>query len=710
MAELDVSSFVADFQAEAREHLDALERGLLTLESSPDTESRMASIRALFRSAHTIKGSARMMGFEQVAQVTHALEDVLGELREGRLTITPEATDDLLRAVDFIRQQIERPPDDAEGVSEMTTRLRAILAPRDVIEVPEGAQASDHKAGAPDFKAEMAEDTVRLPVGRLDDLLRLTGELRSAGQRIQALDVQSQIIAADAQTCLRAMRGGDAEKFRTSAVNLGERLQGWRAEHNDSERVLASAIERLEQEVIALRLLPVSTVFASLPRLVRDLAREHEKLVDLTISGETTELDRRILQGLGEPLLHLVRNAIDHGIEPSAERARLGKPAAGQVVMRAYRQGKQVRVELSDDGRGMNPPALREAAVRKKLLTAEAAAALDDEAALQLIFLPGFSTSTFITSTSGRGVGMEIVKESIDRLGGSIEMWTQPGQGTRFTLVLPLTLTLAQVLFVAIDGKEYALPTGAIERIILLTPETIQSGGGRENVIFENKPIPLFRLGRLFGLSGSESNTCPTLILSIANQRTAFAVERVIDEREVVLKPLGQLLSRSELASGATVLPDGQVALVLDPAGCLRAARSGPRRIAREVAAEERPRYRILVVEDAYTTRELERSILAASGYEVDTAADGAEGWRSVQAGGIDLVVTDVEMPNMNGFELTQAIRGDERFAALPVVIVTGREQESERRRGLAVGAQAYLVKSAFDQAELLDTIERLLP
>jgi two-component system chemotaxis sensor kinase CheA len=740
MSSVDLSSLIPDFLAEAREHLGVLERGLLALEAAPDADSRAQAINTLFRSAHTIKGSSRLMGYAHVGRVAHALEDVLGELRGGGLTIEATLVDQLLRAVDQLRRMIDQPPDYDEGADDTIARLRDLLpaeeTPAEVFGVSElpslleaepaidesadtkpvvAAPASGPTASTPTPTA--SDDTVRVAVGRLDELLRLTGELMMDVQRVQELDrvERARTLARRAYGDIPAGQPvpawGQLDRRLDAAPPSASIEPGGAGQVDLTEAIqsLASTVERLEQEVMTLRLLPVRGAFAGLPRLVRDLAHEHNKQVELTIEGETTELDRRILQGLNEPLLHIIRNAVDHGIESPAARVQAGKSPVGKISVQAFRQSSRVKIEVADDGRGMSPQALREAAVRKNLISAEAAAALDDAAALELVYLPGFSTSAFITSTSGRGVGMEVVKTAIAKLGGSIEVWTQAGSGTRFSLILPLTLTLARVLLVTINDSLYAVPAAAIERIVRLTPESIQSAAGREQLVFEGKAIPLLRLSRL--LAGTtETPDRTALIVSIAGQRVSFAVGSLVDEREAVLKPLGALLSRAEIASGATLLPDGNVAIVLDPAACLRAARGGPRRTAARPVPVARPRRRILIVEDTHTTRELERSILVASGYEVDTAVDGADGWRKVQANAYDLIVTDVEMPHMNGFELAEAIRAEPRFAGVPIVIVTGLEQESEKRRGLKAGAQAYLVKSAFDQTALVETVGRLLP
>jgi two-component system chemotaxis sensor kinase CheA len=752
-----ISKLVPGFLSHTHELLAEVERDLLKLESCRNGDADAEIVNALFRTAHNVKGASWMMGYQAVGDVGHALEDVLGALRDKRLVVEAPLIDELLRTVDQLRRLVDQPPDTSEGVATMIGRLRRLLSAHEegpagsnadeglpAESPPECAPSAEHEP-APTTVAQpeadlprgvepaavepapalpAADDTVRVAVSRLDELARLAGELMMDGQRAQELDRRSLGLALEVRHFLRAIAasssstapvscgnaGSQMEALREAARCMLERVDAWQADCGDDTRLIVSTAERLEEEVRALRLLPIGTAFAGLPRLVRDLARAHGKQVNLVVEGESTELDRRILQGLQEPLLHLIRNAVDHGIETPAARAQTHKSPTGRVSVRASRHGGHVRIEVGDDGRGMSPQRLRDAAVRKKLITVAEAAALGDGAALDLIYRPGFSSSTLVTTTSGRGVGMEIVKTSVNKLGGSVEIWTEPNQGTRFTLTMPIALTLTRALLVEANGQTYALPIGAVERIQCLSPCAIQSSVGREHLIVDGESIPLVRLGSLLGHSTDEANDWPALIVSVSGQRAALAVERVLDEREVVLKPLAELLCRSTLVSAATLLADGTVVLVLDPAACVRGQHGRPQRATSASAPEASRQRRILVVEDTYTVRELERSMLVASGYEVETAVDGAQGLHKAETGSFDLVVTDIEMPRMNGFELTEALRADERLAALPVIIVTSVENEEEKRRGLTVGAQAYLVKSAFDQGELLETIERLAP
>ncbi len=771
MQGIDLSDLVPEFLSEVREHLEALERGLLQLELSGAEEFQKKLINGLFRAAHTIKGSARVMGYDAISRVAHAMEDILDHCRENQNNPNAASIDKLLRAADRLRTLTDQPATSQEGADAMIAELRggtpaaassapvleaAPLAPPPsapppapvapappVAEPVSAAPASDSLAGsAPEAppvpgsapaleappvpgSAPAGSETVRVAVSRLDELLRLSGELVMGVQRLEAVQKRRGVLVGGLNRFLQSvvgkeqrLRSGEsfseetASDIVTEAKRFVGEIESFRGETGDVARLLPSITERIEQEVMGLRLYPLSAVFGTLPRLVRDLSKEHGKPVDLIIEGERTELDRRVIQGLSEPLLHIVRNAVDHGLETPEEREAVGKPRTGRFTVTAVRQGGRVFVDLEDDGRGLDAQKLRETAVRKKLLSHDEAAALDDQAALELIYLPGFSTSALITTTSGRGVGMDAVVASLQKLGGSVELTTEKGKGTRFRLALPLTVTISHALLVEVGDRVYALPSAGVERIVKLSRQNVTISAGREQVLLEREPVSILRVGRLLSRNAlaAESGALegPALVVKTAGGRFALAVSRVVDEKDVVLKPLGEILARGELASAATLLPDGSLVLVLDPLALVRAGR-GTRRRREESSVARGPR-KVLVADDSTTTRELERSILVASGFDVETAVDGEDAWSKLQLGDFDLLITDVEMPGMNGFELTEKVRRDPRFAGLPVVIITSLDKDSERRRGLSAGAQAYLVKNSFDQTALLETLERLLP
>jgi two-component system chemotaxis sensor kinase CheA len=571
---------------------------------------------------------------------------------------------------------------------------------------------------------------VRVRVDRLDRLINLAGEL-ALGHQVQVAHVQTLAelqlalaqhdrALADLSAELGRLRFSPAQRqsldnslaalvsasggVRATVRSQVERLSA----HNDHHGLL---VGDLEQEVMSARLLPVATVFANLPRAVRELSTSLGKEVVLTLNGETTELDRKLLEALSDPLTHLLRNALDHGIEPPHERAAQGKPAQGQLSVTASAVGNEVHVAVADDGRGMSPQALRDGAARKGLIGKDAAAALSDQEALELIFLPGFSTASMITDVSGRGVGMDVVRTNITELGGHVQLESQLGGGTTITLVLPLTLVTSRVLLVALAGQTYGLPASGCHGIIWTQPEQVETVEGHAVLRYENATVPLLRLADVLGVAGHASleagRRVATVLIGNAKRPLGVFVDRLDDEREVVVKPLGPLFERQRRYSGAVQLGDGRLVLLLNPVALAQEAR-GMARVSASPAAPARTA-RLLVADDSFTTRELIRSILQSAGYDVTAAIDGHDALDKLRAAPYDLVVSDVEMPRVTGFQLTARIRTELQLADLPVILVTSLASDDHKRQGLEAGAQAYIVKSQFNQDNLLEAIRQLL-
>ena len=432
----------------------------------------------------------------------------------------------------------------------------------------------------------------------------------------------------------------------------------------------------------------------------------------LILEGGDVEMDRAILDGLSDPLRHLVRNALDHGIEPPAGRRTAGKPERGRVMVSAELRGGGVEVAVEDDGRGVDLAAVREQARKKKIAEPE-----DERDLARLIFAPGFTTARIITGVSGRGIGLDIVRSRVDALHGSVDFSFEPGRGCRFVLSLPLTLTTLRALFVEAGGQIYALPAASVRQLARVLPSNIDSVEGREVLKLGGAPVPVVSLAGLLG--GREAPTrpagwkVPAVVLGSGPDRTAFAVDELLSEQEIVVKSLGPRL-RVRSVAGVTVLPTGRLALILNASSLIESARSraaGTPALREALASSRTPerRRRLLVAEDSVTTRTLVKSILEAENFEVAVAADGLEAWHVLQDQEVDLVVSDIDMPRMDGFTLTEAIRSSKRLREVPIVLVTALESDKDKERGMNAGADAYLVKSAFDQRVLLETIRQLL-
>jgi two-component system chemotaxis sensor kinase CheA len=423
------------------------------------------------------------------------------------------------------------------------------------------------------------------------------------------------------------------------------------------------------------------------------------------------ELDRSVLEGLKDPLRHLLRNAVDHGAEPPAQRAAAGKPPRARVTLSAVLRGAQVEVAVADDGRGLDLDALRQQAHKKGL--PEPA---DDLEAARLVFHPGLSTARLITDVSGRGVGLDVVKTQVEALHGTVDIDFTQGQGTRFTLAVPLTLTTLRAVLAAAAGQTFAFVGTSVKQLVRIDPAQLRSIQGRPMLTLGGPPLPVVLLARVLGQGDAEgldaTRKVPAVVLEAGHRQIAVVVDELLAEQEIVVKRLGARIRRLPLVAAATILPSGRIALVLNAANLMRTALARPAAGAAVAQAGKAPgqaKKRILIAEDSLTTRTLERTILQAAGYDVEAVADGEEAWAMLQEHGADLLVSDVEMPRLDGFGLTQAVRGSKRYRDLPVVLVTGRERDQDRARGLEVGANAYLVKSAFDQRNLLETIAQLL-
>jgi two-component system chemotaxis sensor kinase CheA len=591
--------------------------------------------------------------------------------------------------------------------------------------------------------------TVRVPAEKLDAFLARDGELLVARRRVESraeevsalrefvgrlieewrgverslqkwLDKGDRAPAESQARSEAPERGANGRLPQRVASVLGREglnlrrlekdLDRFAAAMSSDHRLLKQAADALDDELRRVRMIPFADACEGLERMVRDLARAGGKDVVLAIEGSAVELDRSVLEGLKDPLRHLVRNAVDHGVETPDERRLAGKPPQAHVRVAAVLRGARVEVGVADDGRGIDLESLRLALRRKGL--AEPA---DEIELVRSLFLPGFSTSRLITDVSGRGVGLDVAKSRVEALHGTIDVSFVAGKGSTFTLSVPLTLTTLRVLLVEVSGRTFALAGTNVEKLVRIGPEELVSVAGREMLALGTAPLPVASLAETLGLRTRETARTgvklPAVIVAAGEKRVAFVVDELLSEQEVVVKNLGARVRRLRQISGATLLPSGRIALVLNAPSLIRSAAGAAPAASLGRVARTNPvaKKRILVADDSVTTRTLEKSILETAGYEVAVAPDGDSAWQLLQERGADLLISDVEMPRMDGFALVEAVRGSERFQRLPVVLVTARGTEKDKARGAEVGADAYLVKSAFDQKNLLETIAQLL-
>lgn len=730
---MDLAAFHQQFREEVAENIRVLQDGLLALETQADARARQATVDRIFRAMHTIKGSARVLGFEPIGRLAHALENLLGEVRQDRRAFDQPLVDALLRGGDAILALSDAAVAGRASSLNVEELIASLPPPAEAIapapaSTPAAEPASNVEPVAPAPPARPARQTVRVRVDRLDRMLNLAGELVVSQQMLANYGDELRALHAAVERQLQALSQLEVElaRLRFSPMQrqaldrplAAAREAGARASvlaQRQAERFSRHAsqhellVRGLEQEVMAARLLPIATVFGSLPRAVRDLAQATGKQVRLSLHGETVELDRKVLEAIADPLLHLVRNAVDHGIETPAERQAAGKAPQGQLTIRAEAASSEVHVVVSDDGRGIDPQLLREHAVRQGIVTAESAARLPDHEALELIFAPGFSTASVVTDISGRGVGMDVVRQNLAELGGRVEVESHPGKGTSVTLILPLTLVTTHVLLVRAGPDTFALPASACRGAIWVDRQQVRSLEGQPVVEHEGRTVAVLHLAHLLGAespaTAGGNRRMPAVLTGGSQRPVALLVDELLDEREVVIKPLGTLLAPQRRFSGAVQLGDGSLVLLLNLAHVMQPGCS----LALDQPTAPRRARRLLVADDSFAARELIRSIFQSAGYDVVVAVDGIDALETLRSEPIDLVVSDIEMPRLNGFELVTRIRAEPRFHHLPVVLVTSLASEEHRRRGLEVGAQAYIVKSQFDQQSLLEVVRRLL-
>lgn len=724
---IDIQKFVARFTEEARDHLSRLSEGLAALEAgSADPEL----VNAIFRAAHTIKGSSRMLRLAPITELAHRLEDVLGSLREGSLAFSAPLAQLLYRALDQLSAQVDQlgqgvgaaalsAPDPAlcqalaqaasGGAGAAQTEAaapQAGAAPPEMAAPPQLAPTSAPAEQTPAEPRLKAAETVRVRLSKLDELIKLMGEVVSSHARMRQRLADVQALQRDA-----AGRMDDAAALR---------LHQFARQLKDDVQAQESLMDELHDKTLIMRMLPLAIVFEPAARLVRELARSVGKQVECTVSGTEIELDRQMIDKLSDPIIHLIRNGIDHGIEPPEARLAAGKPAQGRLRLSARQDGGWVVIDIADDGGGIPVQAVREKAIKKGLLSAEKAAALTDQEAIDLIFLPGFSTSQIITDLSGRGVGMDVVKQTVlDDLQGSVAVDTQLGAGTAFSLRLPLSLAMMRVLLVQAQGQALGFTAQYVTELLRLPVSALMHAAERKVVILRNEFVPVVALAELLHMGppprpaarGRQADSMLLVVLQVRHEKIAVQVDQLLDERDMVIKPLPVHLRKLPLVSGMVITGKNELVSVLHAPALLEQARRLRGSATPEGAATAPPQaaYRVLVVDDSLNTREIEKDVLQAYGYHVTLAEDGADGLRKAMEGRFDAVLTDVEMPQMDGFTLTAELRQQEKYRDTPIIIITSREKEEDKRRGMQVGANAYIVKGDFDQSNLVDTLRTLL-
>lgn len=758
---------LSTFKVEAEEHLRALSAGLMKLEKDADPGTQAGVVETIFREAHSLKGAARAVTRKDIESICQSLEGVFSSLKLHEIEMSRDMLNVLFETVDYLEGLVSggengNPDSAEETAAAFAYRIDSLLTrgasdDRQPVLSDIGPQGATLQSMSTPTDVPLPIETVRVATSRLDSIFLRAEEMISAklGAERLAADLQKltfslvslvrewRKIQPDFQLLRSSARLRESPEGSTTEVSRVSRLLDF-VEHSQSvlqslefemrtitqyavqeRRSIGAMVDNLLDDTKKALMLPFSTLLEVFPRLVRELARDQGKEIDLILDGTEIEADRRILEEIKDPLVHLVRNCIDHGIEKEETRIRKNKPGRGTVAITiSLKNGDKVEIAVSDDGAGIDVSKLRSAALKQGLIADGEAESLSDDEVFQFAFSSGLSTSPIVTDISGRGLGLAIVREKVELLGGTITFETGADIGTTFKITLPMVRATYRGLLLKTDDRLFVLPAGMVDRVLTAPKDEIKTVEGRETIRIGDETVAVVRLNRVLGLpvrrlQPETREKVQAVILASSGTRVGFLVDEVLHEQEILVKSLGPQLVRVKNIAGATVLASGEVVPILNVPDLIRSAiESRARSLDAGITGLEDRKERtggklssksILIVEDSITSRALLRNIVEGAGYHVTTAVDGVDGYTQLRSGEFDVVVSDVDMPRMSGFELTAKIRSDKKYSNIPVILVTALDRREDKERGIDVGANAYIVKSSFDQSNLLETIRRFI-
>jgi two-component system chemotaxis sensor kinase CheA len=673
---------LAAFRIEAAEHVNSLSSGLVALENARGAGEQKEIVELIFREAHSLKGAARSVNLPEIESVCQSLESTFASLKREEAAPSAELFDRVHQALDKLKEAI----------------------------TPPSKEPVPGSSSPPETPAE----TIRISTEKLSALFTHAEEMLSIRLRaVQHLnDLREFGRAFRAQ---RKNQGGLAGEPANIAV-LDSRLQALEKHAAEDHRQATRMVDELLEQMKRVLMLPFSSVMESFPKFVRDLARDQGKEAEIVIHGGETEIDKRILEQMKDALMHLIRNCIDHGIEEPAERRRKGKPAKGSVTVSiGQRDDGKIEIEVSDDGQGIDIGRLRAAILRLELLPKHELDNMADGSLRSFIFHSGLSTKTRVTEISGRGIGLAIVKEKVDNLGGTIAVRSQADVETTFRILLPATLATFQGVLIHVDEQPFIFPAINVERVIRFKIADVKTVENRDMIVVSGKTVPLVELKSTLGLpqkTTRDSGWCtrPAILLDGPNGSAAFLVDEVLGFHDILLKNYGKTLSGVPFTGSAAILANGKPVPILKVSDLIKSAANAPHSLPTLQGPDREPeKQSVLVAEDSITSRMLLKNILESAGFRVKVAVDGADAFTALKSEHFDLLVSDIDMPRMSGLALTTKIRADRQLRELPVILVTALESREDRERGMEIGANAYIVKSSFDQTNLIDAVRRLI-
>jgi two-component system, chemotaxis family, sensor kinase CheA len=738
------AKLMATFKVEAGEHLKGISDGLLALEGNLEPQQRQELVETIFRYAHSLKGSARAVNHDAIQEICQSLENVLSDLRQDKIHLERPQFDILYETADLIGKLISdsnnRPKDFSSLLKDLTVKLNNLrlgqeACPEKPKPIPESKPTIQEASG----NETSSVTTIRVSLPKLDRLMQEVEEMLIlkliTTQRFRNLkEVQKHVHEQQnrwnrSQVELRKLRQtweGEIKNYIPSKEflifleqmsdrnkELDETLQTLSKNAGQDARLVGSMVDGLLEDAKKILMLPFSSVFEIFPRMVRDLSHSLNKNVSLILQGEDIEVDRRILEEMKDPLIHLMRNCIDHGIESPEVRQENQKSEEAHLILSATQtSGNTVEISISDDGKGIDVEKVKKAAISTGQLSEADVSALSEEEALKLIFKSGVSTSPIITELSGRGIGMGVVLEKVEKLGGAIRVETKQNVGTTFIISLPLTIATFRGLHIRVSEQDFIFPTHNLLRVLRITPDQIQTIEGKESISVNGRNLSYIHLSELLDIDKCSDETKKFIyILVIKVTETTFAVgiDAILNEQEVFIKSLGKQLARVRNIAAATIMEEGKIIPILDPFDLKKSIQAVRSRVSAAPVESEARKKSILIAEDSSTARLLLKNIFEGAGYNVRTAVNGADALTTIKSEIVDLLVSDVEMPRMDGFKLTEKLRTLDDYKDLPIVLCTSRGSQEDREHGIEVGANAYIDKSSFAQSNLLEIVRKLL-
>ncbi len=696
-----LKELLADFRIEATEHYNSILEGLLLLEKSGLSIPDITIIEKVFRCTHSLKGAARAVNLLDIEKLCMPLETIFNSLKKGESALSPPLFDILYKALDVLKLLLANYDKQAGGIANIN--LIQIIRNLEFIHKNsfESLNIKTPVADIYDNEKELSEkenDTIRISSGKLNKLLR---------------DTEDFVVVKSA-----------IEFYKKELLEISTRYKDDNLTYiyEDMVRFQNLANRMVDELIIGIKstlLSPFSSILNIVPKIVRDISNESSKKISVSIKDDHYEIDRRILEEIKDPIIHLIRNCVDHGIETVAVREAKGKPGMGTLNISVRKEAdRNISLLIQDDGNGIDTQKILKSAIKNGIIDENRANKLSEKEIFSLIFKSGVSSSEMITEISGRGLGMAIVEEKVSNLGGTIDIVSKKGKGTTFTITLPQTIAIFRGIIVIIEGKTYMVPSIFLEMAVLIKPQEIKNIGGRNFITIKGNTIGYICMREALGVEKrkSEANIeryINVLILSVNNNRLAFSVDEVLEEQEGIVKDLGPLLKNIKKISGVTILANGVIVPVINIKELIGEislnshyeddyAEGGD-------TLTDKDKKKILIVEDSITVRTMLKTIIENGGYIVKTAFDGQDGYETLLNEHFDLLVTDIEMPRMNGFELTENIRNNTAFTDLPIILVTTLDKAEDKKRGLESGANAYIVKGSFEKSNLIETIRRLI-